>query len=97
MAKYRIRVEALEDGCQFDEDFQTVMECEGFCMILDKGDNAAEVIHGMTFMQLAENIAVCDNVLPAAGIARAIVEAKASLRKYKVSNVLDHIFGGDRE
>lgn len=94
MAKYRIRVEALETGVEFGKDLQQVMECDGFCMILDKGEGTEEVIHDMDMIQLAENIAECGNVLPAAGIAKAMREAEASLRKYKVSNVLDHIFGG---
>lgn len=97
MSKYRIRVEMIEgeDGERFDERFAEGIECNGFVILGDKGDDACCAIHDVNTMRIAEMIAHHSDMSAAAVIAQALREAEEIKRKGEMEERLARMFGGD--
>lgn len=72
MSKYRIIVENIGDGADWDG---TEYECDGFAIIADKGKDGEAAIQDLSVSQLAVNFAGEDNFFMAACIAKAMREA----------------------
>lgn len=73
MSKYRIIVENIGDGANWNED--EIIECDGFAIIADKGKDGEAAIQDLSVSQLAVNFAGEDNFFMAACIAKAMREA----------------------
>lgn len=73
MSKYRIIVENIGDGADWDED--EIIECDGFAIAADHGENADMTMYDLSVSMLAADIASDDNFFTAACIAKAMREA----------------------
>ena len=77
MSKYRITVENIGEGADFAE---TPVECDGFVIAAEQGDEAEYVLYGVNRIDIAKMIAGSDDLRGAARIALAIHEAMREKR-----------------
>lgn len=76
MAKYRIKVEALDPAEELRAEYRMGIECDGFCIIGDCEDGHDTSIHQMSVSMLAGIIAADENLIAAACIAKGMAEAR---------------------
>ena len=80
MNKYRIRVEALDDGEgkreQLDQEYTDGIECEGFVILADKGEDTYESLHNVSRLDIAEMMAKSSVMMAASVIAKALRESE---------------------
>ena len=89
MAKYRIRIEALDPAEELRAEYRMGIECDGFTIITDNGDKTGLTIHEMSRDDIATTIAHDEDLLYAAIVAKAIAEAKRMEREMKAGKVLE--------
>lgn len=76
MAKYIIWVEAADPAMEeLCAEYRMGIECEGFALLCDKGDDASVSIQNMSTVEIAEIMAREPEMLKAAIIAKAFDEA----------------------
>lgn len=103
MAKYRIRVEALDPAEELRAEYRIGIECDRFVILseIEGGDSVEQALHDVNQIKIAEMIKTCPQMMAAAMIARAMHEASEYVRKNEMAknagNLLERIFGGDRE
>ena len=76
MAKYRIKVEALDPAEELRAEYLMGIECDGFCIIGDCEDGHDTGIHEMSTVDLAECFSHDENLIAAACIAKGMAEAR---------------------
>lgn len=89
MAKYRIRIEALDPAEELRAEYRMGIECDGFTIITDNGDRTGITIHEMSRDAIATTIAQDEDLLSAAIVAKAMAEANRMEREMKSSRVID--------
>ena len=92
MAKYRIKVELLDPKEKVSEELQAGVECDGFFLGLDFGnDKSRSVIGNLSIIDIAGIIAPDTKLLEAAIIARAIDEARLTRENRERRDMLSAI------
>jgi hypothetical protein len=81
MAKYRIRVEALDANEKLDEELINGIECEGYFMVAHKDGGNDLSIQDMSEVDIAIAIAKSTELLSAAIIAKAMEEGRRMKRE----------------
>lgn len=95
MAKYRIKVEALDPSEELRAEYRIGMECDGFCIMMDRGDGEGNcVIKDMSIVGIAALMASDEMTLPAAVLAKAMAEGKQLTRDLKARSLAEMIMGG---
>lgn len=95
MAKYRIKVEALDPGEELRAEYRMGIECEGFCILMDQGEGkACSAMHDVGVLDIARILADSEETLKAAVLAKAIAEGKRLARDLKASTLAEMIMGG---
>ncbi len=74
MAKYRIKVEALDPAEELRAEYRMGIECNAFCIIGDCDDGHDTSIHQMSVVQIAGIMSADENLIAAACIARGMAE-----------------------
>ena len=93
MAKYLIKVESMDMDEALDERYTKGIECDGFCIVADKGEDTAVCIHQMSLQGLAQSFADSPILLAAGHIGKAIKEGNEMKRKEDFGDFLKHIIG----
>lgn len=81
MAKYRIKIEALDPSEEQRAEYPMDIECEGLLIIANREDSFKTCVRGMNRMDIAECIANDRTLLGSAYIARGILDALEAERK----------------
>ena len=77
MAKYRIKIEALDPEEELRAEYRIGIECNGFVILADCDDRAIDTsIHQVSVMRLAEMIESNKHICAAAFIAKGIAEGR---------------------
>ena len=76
MAKYRIKIEALDPAEELRAEYRMGIECNAFCIIGDCGDGHDTSIHQMSVVQIAHIMSADENLIAAACIARGMAEGR---------------------
>jgi len=76
MAKYRIKVEALDPAEELRAEYRMGIECNAFCIIGDCDDGHDTSIHQMSVVQIAGIMSADENLIAAACIARGMAEGR---------------------
>lgn len=96
MAKYRIRVEALDPAEELRAEYRMGIECEGFLIVADKGDGHNTSIHKLSPVEMAGMIANDPDLINVACIALGMVEGnmyRQARKREKVLKILDERLG----
>jgi len=88
MAKYRIKIEALDPNETIKEDLQAGVECDGFFLGMNIEDDNRSIIHNLSIVDIAGVIAPDTKLLEAAIIARAMDEARLTREGRERNNIL---------
>lgn len=80
MAKYRIKVEALDGNEKLDQRYTDGIECDGYAIIADAGDTYATAIQQMS-VDMISNAIMKDAKLLSAGI---LAKAKKEIIRVNV-------------
>lgn len=91
MAKYRIKIEALDPNETIKEDLQAGVECNGFFLGMNTGDDNRSIINNLSIVDIAGVIAPDTKLLEAAIIARAMDEARLTREGWERRNILSVI------
>ena len=83
MAKYRIKVEALDPAEELRAEYRMGIECDGFCIIGDCDDGHDTSIHQMSVVRIAGIMSADENLIAAACIARGMAEGHQYEEKIK--------------
>lgn len=97
MAKYRIRIEALDPSEELRAEYRIGIECDGFTIIGDLEDGSDYSIHMMSTVDIAEALANDEELLSAAIIAKAMADAKRMAREMKSEKALEALVSRIRE
>ena len=98
MAKYRIKIEAVHpEEMELSASYRVGIECDGFAIIGDCGDEAGTTIEGMSIYDIAECIATSPELLEAAIIAAAIDDAKERTDRLRRDEVMARIVNRFKE
>ena len=89
MSKYRIRIEALDPSEELRAEYRMGIECDGFTILIDDGDQTGSAIHQMSREDIATAIADDEDLLSAAIVAKAMAEANRMEREMKSGRVID--------
>lgn len=94
MAKYRIRIEAVDpEAVELTAEKRIGYECDGYAIIVDQGKTVGTVIKGMYLSDIANGIALDDEMIQAACIARGMAEGRWFAEKIKATDMLRRIMG----
>ena len=91
MAKYRIKIEALDPAEELRAEYRIGIECEGFCIIADEEDGHDTSIHHMSTVDIAACMARDKNLMESACIAQGMFEARNVARKFDEEKVMSRI------
>lgn len=91
MAKYRIKIEALDPAEELRAEYRMGIECEGFCIIADKVDSHDTAIHDMDTVDIADCMANDKDLMEAVCIARGMFEAKNVSRRFNETRVMSNL------
>ncbi len=95
MAKYRIKVEALDPSEELRAEYRMGMECDGFCILEKKNENdACTAVHDVGLIDIARMMADSEEMLMAAVVAKAMAEGKHLARDLKARSLAEMIMGG---
>ena len=95
MARYRIKVEALDPSAEeLRAELRMGIECEGFVIMADQGDDGCISAEHMSVTKAAELMNLNDNMIESVCIAKAMAEAKQLTRDMKTAKLLRGILGG---
>ena len=98
MAKYRIRIEAINPAEEeLSASCRVGIECDGFTIIGDCGDEAGTTIENMSINDIAECIATTPDLLEAAILAAAMDDAKKRADRLRHEEIMDRIVNRFRE
>lgn len=71
MGKYLVRVESMDMDERLDQRYTDGIECEGFALIADGGDQSIVAIHRMSVDGISDAMKNEDKLLSAAILAKA--------------------------
>lgn len=91
MAKYRIRIEALDPAEELRAEYRIGIECDGFCIIADEEDGHDTSIHHMSTVDIAVCMANDKSLMESACIAQGMFEARNVARKFDEEKVMQRI------
>ena len=91
MAKYKIKIEALDPAEELRAEYRIGIECDGFCIIADQEDGHDTSIHHMSTVDIAVCMANEQTLMEAACIARGMFEARTVARKFDEEKVMSPI------
>lgn len=91
MAKYRIKVEALDPAEELRAEYRMGIECEGFCIIADKVDSHDTAIHDMGTADIADCMANDKDLMEAVCIAKGMFEAKEAARRFSETRIMSNL------
>lgn len=91
MAKYRIKIEALDPAEELRAEYRMGIECEGFCIIADQEGGHDTSIHHMSTVDIAVCMANEQTLMVAACIAQGMFEARNVARKFDEEKVMQRI------
>ena len=83
MAKYRIKVEALDPAEELRAEYRVGMECDGFTVLCDTEDGGDISVHEMSTMDIAWAIFKHDVLMEAALIADGLRRSRDYKRAQK--------------
>lgn len=91
MAKYRIKVEALDPAEELRAEYRMGIECEGFCIIApyEKGHHTA--IHDLDTTDIALCMAREKDLMVAVCIAKGMFEAKEAARRFSETRIMSNL------
>lgn len=92
MAKYRIKVEALDPADELRAEYRMGIECEGFTIIGDVETGVKTAMHDMSVADLAIGLASEADLFTAACMARGLVEGdmyRQTRKREKALKALD--------
>ena len=96
MGKYIIRVESVERDEAFDKRYAEGIECDGFVILADKGDDESCVaIHHMNVDGISDIISCNGDMLSAAILAKAKVDIGEASKKSRMKDMLGSLLGLD--
>lgn len=94
--KYRIKIEPINgNNEELIAEWRMGIECEGFTIISDKGDDVDTSIHQMSIADVAHAIAAGDDTIQAAYIAVGIDKAKEARDRRRMKTAALKIDLGD--
>lgn len=88
MADYRIRVESIDGSEIMDEKYVKGIECDGFVILGDRGENGICCVHKMSKMGIAKMILACDDMMDSAKLAFIFRDVT---RKYAEDDKVDFL------
>lgn len=91
MAKYRIKIEALDPAEELRAEYRIGIECEGFCIIADEEDGHDTSIHHMSTVDIAVCMANDKDLMESACIAQGMFEARNVARRFDEEKVMSRI------
>ena len=91
MAKYRIKVEALDPAEELRAEYRMGIECEGFCIIADREDGHQTAIHDMYTVDIADCMANDKELMESACIAKGMFEAKEAARRFSETRIMSNL------
>ena len=91
MAKYRIKIEALDPAEELRAEYRMGIECEGFCIIADKEDGYSISIHHMGTVDIADCMANDKDLMEAVCIAKGMFEAKEAARRFSETRIMSNL------
>ena len=103
MAKYRIKIEALDPAEELRAEYRIGIECDRFVILseIEGGDSVEQALHDVNQLKIAEMIKASPEMMASAMIARAMHEAEEYMRKNELAkntgNLLERIFGGEKD
>jgi len=103
MAKYRIKIEALDPAEELRAEYRIGWECDKFVILSEtEGKGIVEqALHDVDQLKIAEMIKASPEMMASAMIARAMHEASEYMRKNELAkntgNLLARIFGGEED
>lgn len=97
MAKYKIRVEALDPAEEMRAEYRMGIECDSFCIMADLGNNDCKIsVHDLNVVDIAYMLAGEDMMLEAAVLAKTMAEAKQLNRDRRGAKLAEMLMGGRR-
>lgn len=98
MAKYRIRVEALDPAEELRAEYRMGIECDGFTVLThedldENGVNTTVSIHHMSNYDIAEAMCHDVNTITAAFMAKAQIDADYFRQKYTMRKLMKKLNG----
>lgn len=93
MSKYRIKVECLEPGASVDVELAAGLECDGFAVIIHRGDMGVSVVSDTSVDTLSQCMEKNGFLRAAAVLADARVRSMAIVSKYRMEEKLEDAFG----
>jgi len=103
MAKYRIRVEALDPAEELRAEYRIGIECDRFVMLseVEGSGSMQQALHDVDTIDIAQMIKSSKEMMSAAMIARGMLEADEYQNKMEKRQGLDNffmgMFGGDED
>lgn len=91
MAKYRIKIEALDPAEELRAEYRIGIECEGFTIIANRSDGHQTAIHDMNRADIVDCMVSNQDMMEAACIARGFFEAKSVARRFDEEKVMSRI------
>ena len=86
---YRIKVEVIGEEGESKFSIDNELVCNGFVIVGNRGDDADVIIHHVTLMDIAQNIAESSTLMAASCIAKGMAEASEIERKDKLSGLMN--------
>lgn len=91
MAKYRIRVEALDPAEELRAEYRMGIECEGFCIIGEHEKGHHTAIHNMDVVDIAQCMINEKELMECACIARGMFDAKEAARRFGEARIMSNL------
>ena len=92
MAKYRIRIEALDPETDLNEVYRIGIECDGFCILTDNGDQSSVSIQEMSITDIADCIMGDAELRAAFAVAEGFEKARKIQEQAKSGKALKGFF-----
>lgn len=97
MAKYRIKIEALDPAEELRAEYRMGIECDGFTILTvedqDDGMDTTVSIHEMSSYDVATALCCNPNTVSAAFLAKAKIEADNYRRDHAARRLMERLTG----
>ena len=95
MGKYRIRIESMDHDEVLDSEYVEGIECDGFVVLANKGEDCQVVIHQVNVDTISDMIAGSRKMMAASVLAKGKREAVDMLRQDEMGDLLGKLLGRD--
>ena len=95
MAKYRIKVEALDPKEELRAEYRMGIECEGYAILADTEVGSDLALQDISIFDLAEMMAKHEELAKSACIARGIIEAASVSRDFSAKKAMAKLLAMD--